>query len=121
MKCPVPQCSILEPQLFLFYPNDLKNISPILDPIKFADDTNLFFSNSDVQNWISTVNQKLASIKQRFTSNKLSLNVKKKFLDDILLRLQKLTINSHVIVRQEVIKFLGILLYENLKWKEYIK
>ena len=35
--------------------------------------------------------------------------------------LPKLTINNHVIERQEFIKFLGVLLDENLNWKKHIK
>ena len=35
--------------LFLLYVNDLPNASKILDPIMFADDTNLFFSNCNIQ------------------------------------------------------------------------
>ena len=41
--------------------------------------------------------------------------------DDIPLMLPKLTISNHVIERQEFIKFLGVLLDENLYWKEHIK
>ena len=33
----------------------------------------------------------------------------------------KLTVNNHVIERQEFIKFLVVLLDENLNWKEHIK
>ena len=76
------------------------------------------------------MNEELASINQWFTSNKLSLNAKKtkySFFhkpskkDDIPLMLPKLTISNHVIERQEFIKFLGVLLDENLNWKEHIK
>ena len=35
--------------------------------------------------------------------------------------LPKLTISNNVIERQEFIKFLGVLLDENLNWKEHIK
>ena len=35
--------------------------------------------------------------------------------------LPKLTVSNHVIDRQEFIKFLGVLLDENLNWKEHIK
>ena len=35
--------------------------------------------------------------------------------------LTKLAISNHVIERQEFIKFLGVLLDENLNWKEHIK
>ena len=75
------------------------------------------------------MNEELASINQWFTSNKLSLNAKetKYFFfhkpskkDDIPLMLPKLTISNHVIERQEFIKFLGVLLDENLNWKEHL-
>ena len=41
--------------------------------------------------------------------------------DDIPLMLPMLTISNHVTERQEFIKFLGVLLDENLNWKEHIK
>ena len=130
MKCGVPQGSILGPLLFLLYAYDLKNASSVLDPIMFADDTNLFYTHSNIQKLFSTMNEELANINQWFTSNKFSLNAKKtKYScfhkpsnkDDIPLMLPKLAINNHVIERQEFIKFLEVLLDENLKWKEHIK
>ena len=76
------------------------------------------------------MNEELASINQWFTSNKLSLNAEKTKYSffhkpskkhDMPLMLPKLTISNHVIERQVFIKFLGLLLDENLNWKEHIK
>ena len=65
-----------------------------------------------------------------FVSNNLPLNVKKtKFSifhkvnrrDNLPIVLPKLFINNEVTKRQSSIKFLGILLDENLPWKEHLK
>ena len=53
VKCGV---SILGPLLFLLYVNDLKNASSVLDPIMFGDDTNLFYTHSNMKKLFSTMN-----------------------------------------------------------------
>ena len=117
------------PLLFLLYVNDLPNCSDLLDPIMFADDTNLFFKHKNIQTLFSTVNRELSKIHQWFLSNKLSLNVKKtKYslfhkvnkTDDIPLLLPKLVIKNNEIERVESIKFLGVLLDECMSWKNHI-
>ena len=62
--CGVPLCSILRPLLFLLYVNDLPNASKILDPIMFADDTNLFFSSWNIPLLFAAVNTLLMSQNQ---------------------------------------------------------
>ena len=97
----------------------------------FADDKNLFFEQKDISVVLfSTVNRKLQNINERFLSYKLSLNVKKTKFSifhkaskrvNLPLVLPKLFINSQVIKRQSSIKFVAILLDENLSWKERLK
>ena len=77
IKCGVPQGSVLGPLLFLLYVNNLKNASTMLDPIMFADDTNLFYSHANIKTLFKTVNEELSHLSEWFASNKLSLNTEK--------------------------------------------
>ena len=132
MRCGVPQGSILGPLPFLLYINDLPNVSNILDPIMFADDTNLFYSHHNIKELFTTVNKELQKLGDWFTSNKLSLNIKKtKYLktffhknsvkDSIPLKLPDLQIFNKTIERTSSIKFLGVMLDEHITWNEHIK
>ena len=77
-----------------------------------------------------TVNNELDKIGEWFKTNKLSLNVKKtkytffhknSIKDDIPLKLPALKIANREIERTNAIKFLGILLDENIFWKNHIR
>ena len=49
ISCGVQQGSFLGPLLFLMYVNDLPSVSKVLSFIVFADDTNIFYSSSDLK------------------------------------------------------------------------
>ena len=53
----VTQESILRPLLFIVYVSDLLNASRLLDPIMFADDTNIFFNHEDIKHLFSVANK----------------------------------------------------------------
>ena len=75
--CGVPQGSILGPLLFLTFVNDLHKVTKYLDPIMFADDTNLFCSHKNIKTLFQIVNSELELVTEWFLANKLSLNAKK--------------------------------------------
>ena len=54
----------------------LKITTKFLDPIMFADDTNLFYSNIDINTLFKIANE-LNEINEWFRANKLSLNAGK--------------------------------------------
>ena len=67
--CGVPQGSILGPLIFLVYVNNLPSSSKILNPIMFADDTNLFYKHKNTLKLFSTLNEGLMNINDWFMAN----------------------------------------------------
>ena len=125
----VQEGSILGPLLFLIYVNDLPNATNILDPIMFADDTNLFYSHHDIKTLFSTVNEELEKLGDWFTANRLSLNIKKtkytfvhknSVKNNIPLKPPDLHISNKIIEKKSSIKFLGVTLDEHIAWNDHI-
>ena len=99
--------------------------------IMFADNTNFFFEHSSINTLFKTVNDELIKINEWFPVNKLALNVRKTKLSffqksgkkySIPSHLPTLKLNNHDIERWNfnTMKFLGVLLYDNLSWKGHI-
>ena len=96
----------------------------------FADDTNRFYSHHQIKILFETVNCELNKISQWFRANKLSLNVKKtnytlfhknSIKDKLPLKMPALKIGNQIIEKTSSIKFLGVMLDENITWKNHIK
>ena len=49
VKCGVTQGSIIGPLLFLIFVNDFNNSTKVLEPVSFADNTNLICSDNNIR------------------------------------------------------------------------
>ena len=75
--CVVPQGSILGPQLCIIYMNDICNVSKLFKFILFADDTNLFYCDRNLNELIRRTNTELDKLHVWCAVNRLSINVTK--------------------------------------------
>ncbi len=132
IKCGVPQGSILGPLLYLIYVNDIC-FSCNGKILSFADDTTIYLSDSNIDHLYVKANMLINCLFEWFCSNRLSLNANKtKYIvirppslrgdiynTDICIQNSKL----HRIgndCAEKAVKFLGILIDENLTWKEHL-
>ena len=127
VSCGVPQGSSLGPILFLMYINDLPLASQF-DTTLFADDTFLLLSDSSILNLERRVNEQLENIDKWFCINKLSLNYSKtnfmifnKHPHKTCNYDFKLEINGNNLVRAGTVKYLGVIIDENLTWSQHLK
>ena len=120
---------LLYPCFSCFYRSDLPQASKLLDPIMFADDTNLFYSRKDIHSLFNIVNNESLNISHWLNSNKLSLNADKtKFTlfhkvrqrDNIPWVSPTLKIYNTLIKQVNYVKILGVIFDENLTWKNHI-
>ena len=128
----VPQGSILGPLLYLIYVNDIHQACNA-NILSFADDTTVYLSNSNLENLYSEGNQEISKLYDWFCSNGLLLNVdktkcmiirpahKRENLADYQLNIGQTTIvRAGNDCREKHVKFLGLLIDENLTWSGHL-
>ena len=123
----VPQGSILGPLLFILYVNDLPHAINRSTVKQYADDTTMSLASDDVCSLEEGLAGDLEGVTRWVKANKLKLNVKKTQL--LLLGRRKgvqrmeqaeIRMDGQVIQRSKEVKCLGVLLDDELKWKEQV-
>jgi hypothetical protein len=123
----VPQGSVLGPLLFLFYINDLPNVSQVLSTILFADDTTLSLTGEKYDDLIAVATAELDSVRNWMISNRLSLNVEKTFIIVFTNKLHDVNQASNVCFDDKIIKFcesgkfLGVTIDRRMSFGEHIE
>ena len=123
ITCGVPQGSILAPQFFNIYINNIADVSKFKIKL-FADDACLSYSSFDYNNLETEINNELKKINQWRKINKLSVNFSKS--NYMIFTQKKININMNITMdgnRLEKVnktKYLGVIMDSKFSWKEHI-
>ena len=120
-----PQSSCLGPLLFLIFCNDLHLNLEFTKCILFADDTILYYSNSNISLLMASVEHDMSILSDWFKANKLTLNKSKSIA--VLFKTKSnvqcplwLMVDNEPIKFVDHTKFLGVWIDENLSWDVHI-
>ena len=124
----VPQGSVLGPLMFIIYMNNLPNVICHSHLHLFADDITMYISGADPVLVQDDLNSDLASLFEWVTSNGFAVNVSKS--QSMLLARRhrrhqlssiQLLLNNNVLRVHKSVKYLGIIVDENLSWSEQVR
>ena len=129
----LPQGGTLAPTLFLLFINDIGkvNLPSNSTATLFADDTSLTLTGNNISQLYNEANSVLEKIHSWVESNKLALNIDKtKYMVFATKNKKKLCkdnteynlkISNKILERVTEIKFLGIIVDEQLNWKAQVQ
>ena len=111
----VLQGSVLSPLFFLVYVSDLARCSNF-DILTYADDTVVTVSSNIIPNLTEIAKFDLRKVQKWYEVNKLTLNINKTqslFFD------KRSNINNYSISANKYVKYLGLLLNNQLSWQHH--
>ena len=125
--CGVPQGTVLGPNLFIVYINDIVRSLEKCKIQLFADDTLVYLIGQDVAEVINTINQELETLYKWLTQNGLSLNtektkfmiIKSKFNTISNTNHNGIFINGQRIEQVDQYKYLGVKVDEYLTFSKH--
>lgn len=123
----VPQGSILGPLLFLVFINDIVKCSKLFKFVLYADDSTLLYSfdRDMIDSVVPVLNSELMHLSDWLTCNKLSMNIDKTKYTIFSYRgeveLGDVRINGGVVDYSRSVKFLGIMIDNNLNFSDHCK
>ena len=129
VPCGIPQGSCLGPLLFIIYLNDVEKCLQSSHANIYADDTAITIASNNVMEMTEGASKELANIAEWMRVNKLSPNPQKTefmiighpFSTKNPELPETLELNGSEVKRVERIKYLGIIINENLNWDEQFK
>ena len=129
VHCGIPQGSCLGPLLLILYVNDFEQCLKKCTPNMYADDTSITCSGEDIYDLCNDLKAEIENITEWLRQNKLSLNTAKteymvvghKRQTNQIPGLLEVNVNGEPIKRAQQVKYLGIMVDENLTWNEQYK
>lgn len=126
VTCGVPQGTVLGPLLFVLYINGLLKMNITGQTLSFADDTAILFKGKTWEEVKVRAEKDFALVKKWFDFNLLTVNLEKTKCilfspSDGAVDCQGVMVDNQLIPAVKTIKYLGIIIDNNLRWDHHIK